>query len=73
MMGRGIALSRLITEEMVINEVIRKYPSTIPIFNRYNVDACCGGGFSIKKTAGEGGVELEPLLEALNKAALGKN
>jgi len=37
-----------ITGDMVINEVIRKYPATIKVFNDYRVDSCCGGGAPIE-------------------------
>lgn len=58
-----------ITKDMVINEVIKRHPATIAIFNTYGVDSCCGGGQSIEKTAAADGVELGPLLQALNAAA----
>ena len=59
----------VITKDMVINDVIKKYPKTITIFSKYKVDSCCGGGFSIEKTAGMSGVDMAALLNALNKAA----
>ena len=36
---------------MIINDVIKKYPQTIRIFNDYKVDSCCGGGAPIETTA----------------------
>ncbi len=59
----------VITKDMVINDVIKKYPKTITIFSKYKVDSCCGGGFSIEKTAGMSGIDMAALLTALNKAA----
>lgn len=58
-----------ITGDMIINDVIKRYPKTIGIFNKFNVDSCCGGGQSIDKTAKTGGVNIEALLAALNEAA----
>ena len=55
-----------ITGEMVINEVIRRYPRSIAVFNRFRVDSCCGGGESIERTASRDGVAVEALLKALN-------
>ena len=40
-----------ITRDMVINDVIRKHPATIKVFNEYKVDSCCGGGAPIGTTA----------------------
>lgn len=60
----------IITKDMVINDVIKKYPKTITIFSNFKVDSCCGGGGSIEKTAGVSGINLDALLQALNKVAL---
>lgn len=57
-----------ITGDMVINDVIRKYPQTIKVFNDHKVDSCCGGGASIETTAKRDGVDVEGLLKALNEA-----
>lgn len=59
----------MITGDMIINDVIKRYPKTIGIFNKFNVDSCCGGGQSIEKAAKTGGVNIEALLAALNEAA----
>ena len=40
-----------ITKNMIINDVIKKYPKTISVFSKFKVDSCCGGGASIGKTA----------------------
>ncbi len=58
-----------ITKEMIINDVIKQYPETIAVFNRFYVDACCGGGASIEATAEADGVDVAALLAALNAAA----
>jgi regulator of cell morphogenesis and NO signaling len=58
-----------ITGSMVINDVIKKYPQTIRVFNDYKVDSCCGGGAPIETTAKRDGVDVEGLLKALNDAA----
>ena len=60
----------IITKDMIINEVIKKYPKTITVFTNFKVDSCCGGGVSIGKTAGAGGVDIDALLKALNKVVL---
>jgi len=57
-----------ITGDMVINDVIKKYPQTIKVFNDYKVDSCCGGGAPIGTTAKRDGIDVEGLLNALNEA-----
>jgi regulator of cell morphogenesis and NO signaling len=58
-----------ITRDMVINDVIKRYPQTIRVFNEYKVDSCCGGGAPIETTAKRDGIDVEGLLKALNEAA----
>jgi regulator of cell morphogenesis and NO signaling len=54
---------------MIINEVIRKFPKTMKVFKEFKVDSCCGGGYSIEKTATDDGADLIALLKALNECA----
>ena len=57
-----------ITGDKIINDVIKKYPQTIKVFNDYKVDSCCGGGAPIETTAKRDGIDVEGLLKALNEA-----
>lgn len=59
-----------ITKNMIINDVIKKYPKTISVFSKFKVDSCCGGAASIEKTAAMSGVDIPALIAALNKVAL---
>jgi len=59
----------VITADMTLNDVIRKYPGTIGVFNRYNVDSCCGGARSIRATAAEDKVDVEEFINSLKEAA----
>ena len=58
-----------ITKEMTINRVIELYPQTIGVFNRFNVDSCCGGSEMLERAAARDGADLERLLEALREQA----
>jgi regulator of cell morphogenesis and NO signaling len=55
---------------MSVNDVIREYPSTIEVFNKLGIDACCGGAASLDEAARRDGVEPAVLLAALRDAAL---
>jgi|GEM_PF-1096320 len=57
-----------ITGDMVINEVIKKHPSTMEVFNNFKMDIGCGGGHSIAVTSKTDGLDVEVLLKALNVA-----
>jgi regulator of cell morphogenesis and NO signaling len=69
--GKRRCAMATITGEMVINEVIKKYPATIKVFNDYRVDSCCGGGAPIEVTARRDGVDVDGLVRALNAAVEG--
>ena len=57
-----------ITKEMTVNEVLKLYPATISIFNKFNIDACCGGNRSLEQAAREDGANIEELIEQLNRS-----
>lgn len=62
----------MITRDQIINEVTHRYPDTVEIFNRFRVDACCGGVHSIAETAAANRVEdLTSLLHSLNRETRG--
>jgi regulator of cell morphogenesis and NO signaling len=52
-------------EILTVNEIIRRYPASIAIFNRFSIDACCGGGVSVREAAIRDGVDPEVLIAAL--------
>lgn len=62
-------VEKKITGEMVINEAIRRFPWTLPVFHRYGVDSCCGGAQTIAFAAASQGLDLEALLAELEVAA----
>ncbi len=57
----------LINKDMVINTVTHKYPQTLKVFAQFKVDSCCGGACSIETTATSDGVDVDKLVEELNK------
>jgi len=59
----------LITEDMIINDVVRLYPQTMKVFNDHKVDSCCGGAQSVKVTAAVSNADMEALMRDLNNAA----
>ena len=58
-----------ITPDMTLNEVIKKYPATMGVFNRFNIDSCCGGARTVADAARADGADLEAFLKALREAA----
>lgn len=58
-----------ITSDMVINEVIRQHPWTLPVFHRYGVDSCCGGAHTLAAAAQENNLDLDQMMAELAAAA----
>ena len=62
----------VITPEMTINDVVKKHPETMKVFNDHEVDSCCGGAESIETTAAVNNADMDTLMVALNKAVADK-
>ena len=43
--------------QMTVNEAIRRYPATVEVFNRYGIDACCGGASPVAEAAVRDGAD----------------
>lgn len=53
---------------LTINEIVARFPETIPVFNRFGLDTCCGGGVRIDEAAKRDGLDLTDVLSALREA-----
>jgi iron-sulfur cluster repair protein YtfE (RIC family) len=51
-----------------VNEMVARHPETMPVFNRFGLDTCCGGGAPIDEAARRDGADLGELVEALQLA-----
>jgi len=63
-----------ITKDMTIQEIVARYPETVPVFERYGLGcvACLAGEFeNLEAGAILHGVKLETLLKDLNEARVG--
>jgi iron-sulfur cluster repair protein YtfE (RIC family) len=54
---------------MTINEVIRQRPATVAVFNRFGLDACCGGSLPVRVAAERHGLDTAEVLRLLNEVA----
>lgn len=57
-----------VPSELTVNEVIRRWPGTVASFNRFGIDACCGGSVPVREAALRDGADPEALLEDLGRA-----
>ena len=51
-----------------VNEMVASHPETMPVFNRFGLDTCCGGGAPIADAARRDGADLDALVKALREA-----
>ncbi len=61
----------MITKDMKIEEIIRKFPQTLPVFEKYGIDCadCSLGKFeNIEQGAKVHNIDLDKLLKDLNRA-----
>jgi len=58
-----------IAGDRIVNDVIRECPQTIPVFNEFGIDSCCGGAVAIDIAAQRDGADAKALLQRLNAVA----
>jgi iron-sulfur cluster repair protein YtfE (RIC family) len=58
--------NEVITCASVVNDVIQSHPATTNVFNKFGIDACCGGAVSIHEAALRDGADPAELRAALN-------
>lgn len=51
-----------------VNEMVARHPETMPVFNKFGLDTCCGGGAPIAEAARRDGANLDLLVKALRDA-----
>lgn len=53
---------------LTINEIVARFPETIPVFNRFGLDICCGGGVRVDEAAQRDGIDSAEVISALRQA-----
>ncbi len=51
--------------DLTVNEAVRRWPATVAVFNRFGIDACCGGAAPIREAAVRDGAPPDEVLRAL--------
>jgi len=57
-----------ITSDCTVEAALQKSPASAAVFDRYNIDSCCGGKSSIRDAALHAHVDPDVLVGALNAA-----
>ncbi len=55
-------------KDKTVAEIVSNDISTASIFKKYNIDFCCGGQKTIEKACGDTGIELNSLVDELNRS-----
>jgi iron-sulfur cluster repair protein YtfE (RIC family) len=53
---------------MTINEIVARFAETMPVFNRFGLDTCCGGGVTVEEAARRDDIDVDVVLAALHEA-----
>lgn len=61
-------MAEIITKNMIVNDIIKKYPKTLAVFGKFKIDSCCGGGTSIEVAGKRDGADVDAMVKELNKA-----
>lgn len=61
-------MADIITKDMIVNDIIKKYPKTLAVFGKFKIDSCCGGGTSIEIAGKRDGADVDAMVKELNKA-----
>jgi uncharacterized protein (DUF2249 family) len=51
-----------------ILELLASHPELQPILEEFGLDTCCGGHFSVAEAAAHDGIDVQPLVQALEQA-----
>lgn len=57
-----------VTATSTVDDVLRRYPSTSPVFNLLGMDTCCRAKLTLREAAAQGGTDLAVLLSMLEAA-----
>lgn len=56
-----------ISKDMLVSQITNKYPQTLDVFYKFDIDACCWADNSLELAAEDRGADVNELLEELNK------
>lgn len=57
-----------ISAQDTLNDIVGRYPQTLPLLQQYGLDTCCGGMLSLATAAEHHGLALDELLAVLRGA-----
>jgi iron-sulfur cluster repair protein YtfE (RIC family) len=67
-----MATAATLDPTLTIKEIVVRFPETIPVFRRFGLDTCCGGGVRIEEAAQRDGLDAADVLAAVRQALEGR-
>jgi len=67
-----MATAATLDPTLTIKEIVARFPETIPVFRRFGLDTCCGGGVRIEEAAQRDGLDAADVLSAVRQALEGR-
>lgn len=60
-----------LTDHRTVGEIAAEYPATVRVFQKHQIDFCCGGNLPLRDACAERGLAPAEVLEELSQAASG--
>ncbi|HEY0809582.1 MAG TPA: DUF542 domain-containing protein [Longimicrobiales bacterium] len=60
----------IISPEMTVNEIVQRYPTTLPVFRSFGIDTCCGGALPLATVLEKHRLDDASVLEALRSLVI---
>jgi iron-sulfur cluster repair protein YtfE (RIC family) len=54
-----------ISSDMTVNEIVNKYPRSLPVFKAFGIDTCCGGAHPLGVVIARHHLQDAQIVEAL--------
>lgn len=54
-----------VTATATLNDIVARYPQTLPVLQRFGLDTCCGGSLPLQTAVEHHGLDLDQVLAAL--------
>lgn len=61
----GLSSKATIRVSDTLNDIVGRYPQTLPLLQRYGLDTCCGGALPLDVAAQHHGLATDEVLAAL--------
>jgi regulator of cell morphogenesis and NO signaling len=65
--GQDAPLPR-VDPQSTVEEIARRFPAALPVFDKYKIDLCCGGRHALAFVATKHQIPLESILKELDAA-----